>query len=182
MHQRERRDLKGLTGTYGNWTIICEAEHETFHRNTHYLCECICGHRQVVKATNLVNGKSRSCGRGPCRSTTNIRNKRVGVISGSLWNSIKRGALVRQIEFDLTQMEASDIWEEQEGRCALTGTPLELGDYPGQGTASLDRIDSASGYRRDNVWWILKDINFMKGSLPLGRFIELCRRVADHND
>ena len=49
----------------------------------------------------------------------------------------------------------------------------------GQGTASLDRIDSSKGYVKGNVQWVHKDINKMKTDFEQSIFIKLCKSVAD---
>ena len=66
-------------------------------------------------------------------------------------------------------------FQEQGGKCALTGIPLTF--HP-ERTASLDRIDNELGYERGNIQWLHKDINWMKGTFSPERFIELCRLVA----
>lgn len=37
---------------------------------------------------------------------------------------------------------------------------------------SLDRINNDKGYVRDNVQWVHKDINFMKGKLTNETFLK----------
>ena len=49
-------------------------------------------------------------------------------------------------------------------------------------TASLDRIDSLKGYTEDNVQWVHKHINFMKGSLSENKFIEYCKLIVKNNE
>jgi hypothetical protein len=48
------------------------------------------------------------------------------------------------------------------------------------GTASLDRIDSRKGYEPQNIQWVLKEVNLMKGAMPQGHFITLCNAVVSH--
>ena len=48
-------------------------------------------------------------------------------------------------------------------------------------TASLDRIDNSKGYHIDNVRWVLKDINMIRGSYDSEYFVKLCNLVAKHN-
>lgn len=79
--------------------------------------------------------------------------------------------------------EAFALYLKQERMCALSGVPIVLAQsdkaFKGLvGTASLDRIDSARGYHHDNVQWVHKHINRMKGPLPDPDFIEYCRHVA----
>ena len=59
----------------------------------------------------------------------------------------------------------------------MTGMYISL-EYKEQ-TASLDRIDNSKGYEVGNIQWVHKEINMMRGPLPIDRFIELCGFVAD---
>lgn len=91
-------------------------------------------------------------------------------------------------------MSIQDAWalfEAQSGLCALTGTPLRLrsgrADKKGtallkEGTASLDRIDSAKGYEPGNVQWVHKHVNIMKLDLTQPEFIAICRSVVARVD
>jgi hypothetical protein len=45
-------------------------------------------------------------------------------------------------------------------------------------TASLDRKDSSKGYTKDNVQWIHKTINFMKGQMSDQEFVSWCKLVC----
>jgi hypothetical protein len=49
-------------------------------------------------------------------------------------------------------------------------------------TASLDRVDSVTGYIPSNVQWVHKDINLMKNRFGQAYFRELCRRVSGLGD
>ena len=72
------------------------------------------------------------------------------------------------------------LWDEQRGHCALTARPL----LPGV-NASIDHIVPVSrgGQSvKDNLRWVLTDVNRAKFDLSHDQFVELCRdvvRVAD---
>lgn len=157
----------------------------TNHRHDHlYLCKCDCGAEKSVKRTNLVRGLTTSCG---CKhgsdSTLNTRWKGEGQISGSTWALIKKGARDRNIQITITLKEVWQQFENQEGKCALTGEPLILPkncrDY--SGNASLDRIDSSLPYQIGNIQWVTKDVNLMKRNFTTDRFLATCIKVANHN-
>ena len=101
-----------------------------------------------------------------------------GVLRASFVHKYKTGADLRNIEWDIEFDELADILIEQDFKCALTGLPISA--YEVQNTASLDRIDSNLGYISGNVQWVLAEINMMKQSYSLDRFIELCSAVANH--
>ena len=66
---------------------------------------------------------------------------------------------------------------KQNKKCALTGSELEINV-----TASVDRIDSKKGYTKDNVQWVHKKVNLMKGTMSQKDFIETCKSVVETND
>lgn len=69
------------------------------------------------------------------------------------------------------------LWIIQDGKCSLSGIELDpKGDdfcHP-----SIDRIDSRDSYRMGNVQLVTRAINYMKGPLPQGEFLALCRAVS----
>lgn len=50
---------------YGDWTVVSEVPGK---REKHYTCRCSCGNTKVVTKSNLRLGKSKSCGKGSCKS------------------------------------------------------------------------------------------------------------------
>jgi hypothetical protein len=78
---------------------------------------------------------------------------------------------------------ANEIFEKQNGLCALTNVKLYFGRcrFSHETNASLDRIDSNKGYIEGNIQWVLKDINFMKSNHNQDYFISLCKLVSQAN-
>lgn len=92
---------------------------------------------------------------------------------------IKRGAIDRNIKFDLTYEQ---FISSHTGICSLSGDRIFYTKHNRQAssnqTASLDRIDSSRGYELGNIQWVHKNINFAKQQLSNVDFIEMCKRVA----
>lgn len=89
-------------------------------------------------------------------------------------------------EFDLDGEFLWSLFLKQNRKCAISG--IEIGFPKAWGikskteiTASLDRINSAGGYTKNNVQWVHKRINTMKMHMIDKEFIEICKRVARHN-
>lgn len=163
------------------WTILAEGQKQGYRRV--WKCRCDCGIEREVLDQNLRLGRSKSCG---CYSRDVVWTGH-GKIPGTYWARLKADSNRRQrsIPFDLTIEDAWSLFEKQSGRCALTGTEISFAEttreYWAKGTtASLDRIDSSSGYELGNVQWVHKDINKMKQNFPEERFIELCKMVVEH--
>jgi hypothetical protein len=77
--------------------------------------------------------------------------------------------------FSVTIQEAWQLFETQGRKCALSGVPLS---FSSPKSASLDRKDSKLGYTLNNVQWLHKEINRMKGVLGDSEFVAWCKLVS----
>src|ERR1035441_4182702 len=132
-----------------------------------------------------------------CLSCFNSRPQAVGVrspnwkgfgnISNTIFSKFKNGAEERELPFSITIQDMDAQWNSQNGKCAYTGEQLvgNVKNYMHNKkmmTASLDRIDSSKGYTKDNIQWVLKDINMMKQQLKENKFLGLCNSVVGKNN
>ncbi len=93
----------------------------------------------------------------------------------------KARAAIKGIEFDLSVGDVTTLMQRQNRRCALTG--IRLGSFKDGGkispwTPSLDRIDHAEGYVRENVRIVCTMANFARNSFSDDEFYLMCRRAA----
>lgn len=154
----------------------------------YYIGRCECGNEKEYVRTNLITGHTKSCG---ClkrrRGSKNPTFLGTGEIGASHWTGIRRHAETRNLIFEITPMQAWQKFQQQEGKCALTGLPISTNNGRNQKTgaivktASLDRIDSTIGYTVQNIQWVHKDINRMKNAFDIARFKELCALVTQHS-
>lgn len=112
--------------------------------------------------------------------------KGVGDIGRRYWRNVEHHAKIRNIPLEVSMEQAWLKFEEQSGTCALSGIKLIFGSRNGRGnytetTASLDRVNSNDSYNLNNIQWVHKDINLMKGKLTEDRFKELCKHVSNCN-
>ncbi len=169
---------------FGNLTVDRFAY--TRDGSSYWHVQCDCGTLKVVKGSSLVRCSIVSCGCWNKKKSW----KGVGDLSRSYFSRLVKGAIKRNIEMSLTIENAWDLFEKQNGICALSGRFISLDRCYGTNkskinghkqTASLDRIDSSLGYSIGNVQWVHIQINIMKmNSLQLD-FIQLCKDVADFN-
>lgn len=158
-------------------------------RKRAWLCVCDCGesivkYTHALKVSNIVSCGCRLHRSGP--DSTHWKSE--GNISFPMpfFNSFKRGAKVRGLEFAITPADIEDLFEKQGHKCALSGVPIGFGDLTvprklRDVTASIDRIESSLGYTRENIQLIHKDINIMKMDNTQDYFIKICKLVADNN-
>lgn len=100
-------------------------------------------------------------------------------ISLTHFNKIVAGAKNRNIHFDLTIEDITELLVQQNFKCALSGVEIYAGyNLDKTQTASLDRIDSSKGYILENVQWLHKNVNMAKMALPQDDFIQMCVAVA----
>jgi len=84
-------------------------------------------------------------------------------------------------EWDLKAEDVIDLWEAQEGRCALSGNIMAR--HRGYGATpfnmSVDRIDPAKGYNITNIQLTCWEANRMKHSLTPAEFFFWIRSIND---
>jgi len=100
-----------------------------------------------------------------------------------------RKARNRKHEYDIDLPYLKTLWEEQDGRCAISGIKMAL---PPSGRAwerlgndpykpSLDRIDSSKGYFKGNVQFVCNMANLCKSNWTDQQVIEFCVLTTQHN-
>lgn len=147
-----------------------------------WICQCDCGKLKSAAMGNIVNGSVTSCG---CyRRKKNWTGH--GDISGRYWADCIHGASARDLEFRITIEEAWNLFLQQNRRCAITGRELTFDPQTVRRkrnqTASLDRIDSSKGYTIDNVCWVDRKINYIKGNMHTDDFIKLCAEITRYQN
>ena len=121
-------------------------------------------------------------GNWKCRSCSGHDNNFKGKYNSIpyTWFSMKqKGGISRGYIWDLSIEYIWNMYEEQQGLCALSGISIGWSEKGLTATASIDRIDSSEGYIVGNVQLVHKDINFMKQQFSQDYFIDLCKLVAD---
>lgn len=143
-----------------------------------WLCKCSCGNLTKVDSGQLNNGNVKSCGCNKRRKGIDNPNwKGFENISGNLFQSIRGCARNRRIEFNVSIEEINDLFQQQNGTCALSGLDIHL--IPHKETASLDRVDSSKAYTVDNIQWLHKDVNKIKSDLSISQFYYYCQLVSN---
>lgn len=173
----KKNNLIGMT--FGKLSVINEASERLSNRVT-WLCICECGSYKRVTAKHLTTGVITTCNGHIHHSGVNSRSwKGTESICGKYFSQVRRGANSRQLAFKITITDMENLVKIQDGKCALTGTPLNF-DTNNNGTASLDRIDSSKGYKIDNIQWVHKDVNRMKHDFSQEYFLTLCQQIVQH--
>lgn len=170
---------------FGLWTVVDPTL--TDKKDKQVLVKCVCGKEQYAYCYRLLNGQTSGCRRCKTSGKNHYKWTGVGDIPGSLLYQLQQNAIASDRTVDVTSEYLWELFQSQNGLCALTGLKLEwiTSNTKHKGrtfTASLDRIDNSKDYIRGNVQWVHKDINKLKSDLTQSRFIELCKLVAMYND
>lgn len=86
------------------------------------------------------------------------------------------------IPFDIESSELVGLYEQNGGRCSLSGLPFKQTSNRGQAgmfSISLDRVRPELGYVSGNVRLILNCLNAMKGTETDEELIVVCKHVAE---
>lgn len=173
-----KNDLTGKT--INNWTVLSKAESNKY--GALWNVRCVCGTERKLIRNHLQRFKSCGCLRYELQCKGNFQG--CGELPKSYWSDLTNKARLRDIPFLISIDEAWELFEKQNGKCALTGERLKFRRKNGKiiGTASLDRIDSTKGYTIGNIQWIHKTVNAMKSNHPEKEFIDFCKKVAQYNE
>lgn len=176
------KKLKLEVGTkFGKWEVVKE---KTKKKNnvTHWYCRCECGVEQYVPLNNLMNKSSTQC--NYCAKTESGKKKRKGCgdISGDMWSQFLKKSKKKNSNVSIRVEQAWDLFLQQDKKCALSGLPIELSGYPydrKKTTAVLMRMDTTDGFRLDNLYWVHKDIDKMRGDLSFEDFTSYIWKIVD---
>ena len=147
-----------------------------------YTCP-ICLKEIIIRKESAFLNKSgccKNCKNYLRKGTSSPQWKGYGNMPYSCYGRVIRGAKSRQIPVEISIEDLDTQWVKQDGKCYFTGMPLALDALArkDKSTASLDRLDSALAYTKDNIVWVHKTINKMKQDLTPDIFIEFCKLVA----
>jgi hypothetical protein len=92
----------------------------------------------------------------------------------NLFKKLIRDCKNRKHSFDLDENFLKELLAKQNNKCALSG--IEFSDVL---IPSIDRIDSNLGYLKNNVQFILIDVNRMKSNFELNYFLMLCKKISE---
>jgi hypothetical protein len=98
----------------------------------------------------------------------------------------RRRAEQHGLPIDISTDHIVSLYEQQEGRCALTGIPFDLGPAPTNKRAnpyifSIDRIEPSLGYTKSNVRLVIWAINWALGEWGEDVYRQVARCYLNRN-
>jgi hypothetical protein len=98
------------------------------------------------------------------------------------FNATRKGAARRGITFSIEEYDIHDLWDKQQGLCAISGMPMSL--VHGTVTkhnlqkVSVDRIDNDQGYHLHNIQLVTWQVNCAKSTGNLESLIEMAQGIV----
>lgn len=93
-------------------------------------------------------------------------------INRHLFQNSKKNAKTKNIPHTITLANVQDMWESQNGRCAISGIAMTWGEKSIT-NASIDQIIPSAGYHLDNVWLVCLGMNTLKMEYSLFELVKL---------
>lgn len=136
----------------------------------YYRYRCICGKKRW---THRPGGcKQNSC---------DCQGKSFNGLSGTVFSRIKRSAKKRNLSWKVSIKYLWNLFLIQKGKCALSGIKIKLCRNSQKSTASLDRINSNSGYEVGNIHWVHRDVNTIKWDYTESELYNWSKLIYKHN-
>ena len=176
--------LKDRSGElFDRLTVVSYAGFRKSHHYWNFRCDCGVVIQRVYQ--HVKKQTHNAC--GTCKTASGSHAWHgVGEVPQDIWNVIRHGALDRDIVFSVTIQYISDLYDQQQHRCALTGWEIKMNPSfarKKERTASLDRIDPTVGYIPGNLQWLHRAVNYAKRDMTQEEFIKMCKDVSKvHHD
>ena len=109
----------------------------------------------------------------------------VGKFLEALQKAGRERSISKGLEFSIVEGYLLDLWEAQDGRCALTGIPMTTvrgNGWQVPANASMDRVDNSKGYVVGNVRLICWQANMMRGQLTDDELIIFCKLIFEKSN
>lgn len=181
---------KGKRYLHGRMPICKKCKTNIDHPKSDYLRKCgICGLEAHTKEDLKLftrNTKNKYDRLNFCKECMNKKNRerRKNRPFHFICLTKKSECKHKKIPFNLTTECLEELWEKQNGKCAVSGLKMELpydnSDFDWVG--SVDRIEFDKGYIIGNVRWVVNAINTFKGQKTDDFMFKIAKAIVDHNN
>jgi hypothetical protein len=187
---RESTKQKYINKKYNYMTILDVVRRDPKHTHHYFvLAKCDCGTVKEVRLSVLQQNTTISCG---CvgkqkRLTKNLNNtynrKSFGENAQNIvFNSYKRGAKTRNLNFELSKEDFLNITQQSCFYCGVAPTKKKTiknayGYFVYNG---IDRMDNSVGYIKENCVAACKPCNVAKNAITKDMIFKLYHRLFPH--
>jgi hypothetical protein len=183
--------FKDLTNKKFGKLLVIERLEERGNRNQiKWECLCDCGKKHKVTGESLRDGKSTSCG---CKrlSPYNKNSDREDAVWKQLYRStIEKRSKKKGYKSNISYQDFKLLSSQKCFYCGILESSFATDRFGTKGTKTsdtiiyyngLDRIDSRSGYMKNNVVPCCKHCNTAKNTMTQKEFYQFIKRVYEYN-
>lgn len=138
-----------------------------YHEKGAYWCS-----DKLSKSEHAIRGRATLLGLSKRQKFTHE------IIPSFMWSSLKARAIEEGFTLDIDVDYIWEMYQNQKGKCALTGWDIKFGKTHGDNEVSVDRIDSKKGYIKGNVQLTDKLVNRCKLNCNEKYFYDLCSAIT----
>jgi hypothetical protein len=181
---------------FGKLLVLSRAKNNSRAGKARFKCRCDCGYLHTAVGSSLIQGHSVSCGCYRKSLLAKAKIKPPGHVSYKIkYNSCKKGAVLRGLEFMLTEEEHKSLISMPCHYCGKI--PQLYNPYSSPSTLSrkykllldsviraninvngIDRVDNNVGYVLSNCVPCCPECNEGKSDRPLEDFIDRAYRIV----
>jgi len=187
---KEGDKLFTAKGIETNWIFIKDVKPKEYLKQKRRIVRvrCSCGREKEVQYNNIRTGKSMCCGLDPCKIPFNKNNRSVETSYNSLYYNYNKGAISRNLEFDLSKEEFKKIIGSNCNYCGSEPSQEYkiLNSKNGEVRAGIpiiyngiDRVDNSQGYTKENSVTCCWKCNKMKSTLGHKEFISQVNKISN---
>jgi hypothetical protein len=127
-------------------------------------------------------GKTPISVRGRANALNLMKTKRIPHkhIPSFLWTNLISRVKEKGYNMNITTDFIWNLFNKQNGKCALTGWDIVFSSDRVKNTASIDRIDSDKDYTEDNIQLTHKIVNRCKLNCPEDLFYNICKSITEN--
>lgn len=95
-----------------------------------------------------------------------------------------RRALKKNLPFDLNLEFIINLWNMQKGKCAISGIPMTYQLDRGRiySNVSIDQINPAKGYTKNNIQLVCMSINQLKSDFDMETVFKICNSIINNRN
>ena len=116
--------------------------------------------------------------------TNYSEERRLEKILQARWLGARDRAKSKNRLFDISKEDLMDLWNKQEGKCAISKIPMTFNIDSGRNpyNISIDQINPSRGYTKDNIQLVCMCVNQLKSDFDMNTVINICKNILNNHN